>query len=41
MIDFHGLVFRFTMATWADRSICGPPCTCIQQVLPSLLNQSG
>ena len=41
MIAFHGLVFAFTMATWADRSICGPPCTCIQLVLPSHLNQNG
>jgi hypothetical protein len=41
MIDFHGLVFALTMATWADRSICGPPCTCIQQVLPSHRNRSG
>ena len=41
MIDFHGLVFRLTMATWADRSSCGPPCTCIQQVLPLHLTRSG
>ena len=39
MIDFHGLVFALTLATWADRSICGPPCTCIQRILPSRPNR--
>jgi hypothetical protein len=40
MIDFHGLAFALTMATWEDRSRCGPPCTCIRQVLPSHRNRA-
>ena len=35
MIDFHGLVLAFTLATCADRSICVPSDKCMGPILPA------